>query len=115
MAHTLYFVRCAVQYAKQWRHRHRFCTQCDAWHHVVVTRSGASISVYVDNDTPETGTIVGTPNTGAAAFRLGTLGTSTSFDTNAAIDEVAIVKGLAWDAAQGAYDFNAGAGRRYPD
>lgn len=87
----------------------------DALHHVVVTRSGATISVYVDSDTPETGTISGTPNTGAATFRVGSLGTGTGFHMDGAVDEIAIVKGIVWDAAQVAYDFNAGAGRRYPD
>ncbi len=86
-----------------------------ALHHVVVTRVGADIKVYVDSGTPETGTISGTPNTGAATFRVGTLGTGTSYYMDGAIDEIAIVKGLAWDAAQVAYDYNAGAGRRYPD
>jgi len=87
----------------------------NALHHVVVTREGADIKVYVDAGTPTTGTISGTPNTGAATFRLGTLGTGTSYYMNGAIDEGVILKGLAWDAAQVAYDFNAGIGRRYPD
>jgi Concanavalin A-like lectin/glucanases superfamily len=86
-----------------------------AWHRVLVTRLGANISVYVDGGTPATGTIVGTPNTGAATFRLGSLGTGTSYHMDGATDDVIIVKGRVWSAAEIAEDYNSGAGVAYPN
>lgn len=89
----------------------------DTRYYVVITRVGNDLEMTIDNGTATTGTVTGTPSTGIAApFQLGRTGAfgGAGYITGD-IDELAIVKGLAWDAADVDYDFNAGAGRRFPD
>jgi hypothetical protein len=83
-----------------------------AWRHFVVTSDGSTVSMYVDNVLSDADSILGTPNSSASAFRIGSNDAGTHY-IDGDVDEVGI-----WDRVLTDDEitelYNAGAGLAYP-
>jgi hypothetical protein len=79
---------------------------------LMITRNGSTVSMYINNGTPTTGTITDTPRSSSTSA----LHLERNNDGNylyGDIDELAICKGREWGAAQRAALNNAGNGTTY--
>lgn len=81
----------------------------DAWHHVVVTRSGNYLFFYMDGAAAGTGSILSTIYNGTSMLTVAGYQMSTALD--GVVDTLAIWNGTALTAGDIAWLYNSGAGR----
>jgi hypothetical protein len=86
------------------------------WHHVVVTRSGATIVIYLDGsqDVSSGGGRSGDLDFAVDLF-IGSFSSGAASFFDGVIDELGIWKGVALDSTAVTWLYNAGAGRSYAD
>ena len=80
-----------------------------AWTHLVMTKAGSTLCLYVNAVLAASATITGTPNTSTGILAIGRTGASSSDYFNGAVDEVAVYP-AALSASRVAAHFSAATG-----